>query len=79
METMETSVIEVPAYVANEKLIRWVQEMADLCKPDRIYWCDGSKAEYDALCEHLVRAGTFIRLNQRSGPDATWLVLIQAM
>ncbi len=65
---METSVVEVPAYVKNEKLIRWVQEMVDLCKPDRVHWCDGSKAEYDALCEHLVQSGTFIRLNQEKWP-----------
>jgi phosphoenolpyruvate carboxykinase (GTP) len=42
--------------------------MAELCQPDRIHWVDGSKAEYDYLCEELVKAGTFTRLNQDLWP-----------
>ena len=52
-----------PSYVKNAKLIAWVADMAALCKPQAIYWCDGSQAEYDRLCEQLVQAGTFKRLN----------------
>jgi len=47
----------------NPKLLAWVDDMARLCKPERIHWCDGSQAEYDALCQMMVDAGTFIRLN----------------
>jgi len=42
--------------------------MADLCQPSRIHWVDGSKAEYDRLCNELVSAGTFTRLNQQLWP-----------
>jgi len=52
-----------PAYVKNERLIEWVSEVAALTKPDAIRWCDGSQAEYDELCELLVSAGVFKRLN----------------
>ena len=36
---------------ANLHLLRWVEKMADLCKPDAIHWIDGSQEEYNALCE----------------------------
>jgi phosphoenolpyruvate carboxykinase (GTP) len=52
----------------NVNLIRWVTKMAGLCKPDRLHWVDGSKAEYDALCQQLVEQGTFIKLNQKKWP-----------
>ena len=52
----------------NKHLIRWVEKMAELCQPARIHWVDGSKAEYDYLCDELVRAGTFTRLNQELWP-----------
>jgi phosphoenolpyruvate carboxykinase (GTP) len=52
-----------PAYVNNKQLIGWVSEIAALTKPDAIHWCDGSQAEYDELCELLVKAGVFKRLN----------------
>jgi phosphoenolpyruvate carboxykinase (GTP) len=48
----------------------WVNEVAALCKPDQIRWCDGSKAEYDELCNLLVEKGTFIRLNPAKRPNS---------
>jgi phosphoenolpyruvate carboxykinase (GTP) len=55
--------LNTPIYVKNAKLIAWVAEMAALCKPANIYWCDGSQEEYDRLCAELVSAGTFKKLN----------------
>jgi len=55
--------VNAPAYVKNKRLIEWVAEVAALTKPDAIRWCDGSQAEYDELCELLVKAGVFKRLN----------------
>ena len=46
----------------------WVQQMADLCQPAAIHWCDGSEAEYQSLCELMVEHGTFTRLNPEKRP-----------
>ncbi len=57
-----------PIPTTNRHLIRWVEKMAELCQPERIHWVDGSQAEYDALCDQLVKAGTFTKLNEELWP-----------
>ncbi|WP_159911365.1 phosphoenolpyruvate carboxykinase (GTP) [Pantoea sp. 18069] len=66
--------LQAPSYVKNARLISWVAEMAALCKPANIHWCDGSQEEYDALCQQLVAAGTFKPLNaaKRPGSYLAW-------
>jgi phosphoenolpyruvate carboxykinase (GTP) len=59
-----------PYSVAHSGLLEWVDQVARLCKPDRIRWCDGSAAEYEELCNLLVEKGTFIRLNPEKRPNS---------
>ena len=59
-----------PTWARNRSLRQWVAEMAQLAKPARIVWCDGSVAEYDKLCAELVRAGSFIKLNEKLRPNS---------
>ena len=49
----------------NEKLKKWVKEIADLCQPDEVYWCDGSKKEYDKLMAQMVAEGRATPLKKR--------------
>ncbi|MCO5043776.1 MAG: phosphoenolpyruvate carboxykinase (GTP) [Verrucomicrobia bacterium] len=51
----------------NKKLNAWVRDMAALCKPDSIYWCNGSEAENQELCALLVKNGTFTPVAARPG------------
>src|SRR5215213_4512765 len=57
-----------PTTTANQRLLDWVEEVATLCQPDRVEWCDGSKQEYDRLCQLLVDGGTLTRLNDEKRP-----------
>jgi len=67
---MQGLTIQAPAHVKNARLIAWVADMAALCKPARIHWCDGSEAEYNALCEQMVASGTLKRLNPAKRPNS---------
>src|ERR1700723_503607 len=62
----ETGVIAPPT--TNKHLIRWVEKMAELTQPDNIHWIDGTEAEYDFLCDQLVKAGTVTKLNEKLWP-----------
>src|SRR5271163_3326150 len=52
----------------NDHLVKWVEKIAELTKPDAIHWVDGSREEYDMLCAQMVASGTFTKLNQKLWP-----------
>ena len=54
----------------NARLRDWVQQMADLCKPEELYWCDGSQQEYDRFCGMMVKGGTFVKLDEAKRPNS---------
>ncbi|MGI5850951.1 MAG: phosphoenolpyruvate carboxykinase (GTP) [Caldicoprobacterales bacterium] len=52
----------------NQKLLDWVQEMADMCQPDQIYWCDGSEEENERLLKEMVESGAAVELDPEKRP-----------
>lgn len=59
-----------PAPTKHAKLVAWVHEIAALTTPDRVHWCDGSDAEWEALTADLVASGTMVRLDPAKRPNS---------
>ena len=60
------------ATTSNTRLKQWVNDWAEILQPESIYWCDGSGEEYDSLCQSLVDAGTFTKLDEAKRPNSYW-------
>jgi phosphoenolpyruvate carboxykinase (GTP) len=54
----------------HSRLLNWVEEVRELCKPDEVRWCDGSEREYQELMELMVSEGLAIRLNESKRPNS---------
>ncbi|MBO6700970.1 MAG: phosphoenolpyruvate carboxykinase (GTP) [Pseudomonadales bacterium] len=54
----------------NKKLAAWLEDMKELCKPDEVVICDGSKEEYDRMWNLLVDAGVAKKLNNEKRPNS---------
>ena len=54
----------------NQNLKKWVDEIAAMCLPEKIHWCDGSQEEYDRLAQQCVDQGSFFRLNEKKRPNS---------
>jgi phosphoenolpyruvate carboxykinase (GTP) len=70
---MASTTIEVETAARNPRharLERWVEEVAQMCKPDRVHWCDGSREEYQAMLQLMTLTGTAIPLNPEKRPNS---------
>ena len=67
---LHTGVHTMSATTNNAKLKTWVDEWAAILQPKDIYWCDGTADEYNRLCQSLVDAGTFTKLDEAKRPNS---------
>jgi len=55
---------------SNQKLISWVNEWAELCTPEKVYWCDGSEEENNRLLGEMVASGMAVKLDEKKRPGS---------
>jgi len=60
----------MPGTTNNQKLLDWVEHWRSIFEPDDVYWCDGTAEEYDRMCQELVDAGVFERLDDAKRPNS---------
>jgi len=54
----------------NKQLVRWVEEVAQMCRPDKIHWCDGSPSEYQEMRRLMILSGTALPLDEKKRPNS---------
>ena len=52
----------------NQNVLKWVDEMVALCKPDKVEWIDGSEAQLKALRDEAIATGEMEALNEEKLP-----------
>jgi phosphoenolpyruvate carboxykinase (GTP) len=68
----DASQINQTAPTTHQGILDWVNEVAELTQPERVYWCTGSDEEWVELTDALVETGTFVRLNEEKKPNSFW-------
>ncbi|MGE5105914.1 MAG: phosphoenolpyruvate carboxykinase (GTP) [Sphingobacteriales bacterium] len=66
----QASFLGIDTAPAKAEMETWVKQIAASCEAKTVHWCDGSKEEYDGLCQLLVKKGTFIPLNPQKRPNS---------
>ncbi len=68
--TIDPTAIDFPAELKSEEARQFITEVVTLCEPADIHFCNGSEEEYSVLCNRLVEAGSFIKLNEEKRPNS---------
>jgi len=68
--TVDPTTIDFPSELKSEEAQEFIKQVVTLCEPDDVHFCDGSDEEYAMLCDRLVEAGTFVKLNEEKRPNS---------
>ncbi len=68
--TVDPTAIDFPPALESDEARAFVREVVTLCEPAEVYFCDGSDEEYAMLCQRLVDAGTFVKLDEAKRPNS---------
>ncbi|GAA0718435.1 phosphoenolpyruvate carboxykinase (GTP) [Dactylosporangium roseum] len=60
------------APTAHPRLLAWIREVAELTRPERVVWCDGSQDEWRRITDELVETGALVRLDEAKRPNSFW-------
>ncbi len=66
----DPNAIDFPAELESDEAREFIRDVVALCEPADVHFCDGSKEEYSMLCNRLVEAGTFVKLNEEKRPNS---------
>ncbi len=69
-QTADPSSPSKPSSLYPEGILAWVNQMAQILKPDQIHWCDGSDRENQSLLDLMMKKGTMIQLNPEKRPNS---------
>ncbi len=64
--------IDFSNWTSNKRLQAWVREKAELCKPEKVHLCNGSKEEFDRLAQEMCKSGAFVKLGSSKRPNSFW-------
>jgi phosphoenolpyruvate carboxykinase (GTP) len=73
LEIEESTVSKAAGKIINKKLLQWVDEVATMCKPERVHICDGSDQEYQLMTRIMLQSGTAISLNPQKRPNSIYV------
>lgn len=73
VEKAESAIGNIPDNIKHKKLLQWVEEVAALCQPEQVYFCNGSKEEYGYMVRLMLQTGTAIALNEKLRPNSIFV------
>jgi phosphoenolpyruvate carboxykinase (GTP) len=73
VEIDQSAMGEPAGRIKHKQLLKWVEDIAGLCKPDQVYFCDGSKEEYQEMLRLMLQTGTAMELNPKKRPGSIYV------